>query len=305
VDEAGKASVVAAEISPEFPFESRFVEVLGSRMHYVDEGEGNPILFLHGNPTSSYLWRNVIPHVTPFARAIAPDLIGMGRSEKLSGKPKPAYRFFDHVLYLEGFIEALGLRNVTLVLHDWGSALGFHYARRHEENVRGLVFMEAILRPWRWSEFPAGWKTVFRLFRTPGPGELLILGLNLFVRGVLPTATVRKLSPEELARYAEPYPTIASRRPVLRWPREIPINGRPAQVHEAVDAYGRWLEETRLPKLLLHARPGGIIDAAEVEKLRGSLPNLTLVDIGPGIHYVQEDNPHGIGEAIAEWWRRL
>ena len=305
MDEAGKASVVAAEISPEFPFESRFVEVLGSRMHYVDEGEGDPILFLHGNPTSSYLWRNVIPHVTPFARAIAPDLIGMGRSEKLSGKPKPAYRFFDHVRYVEGFIEALGLRNVTLVLHDWGSALGFHYARRHEENVRGLVFMEAILRPWRWSEFPAGWKTVFRLFRTPGPGELLILGLNLFVRGVLPTATVRKLSPEELARYAEPYPTIASRRPVLRWPREIPINGRPAQVHEAVEAYGRWLEETPLPKLLLHARPGGIIDAAEVEKLRGSLPNLALVDIGPGIHYVQEDNPHGIGEAIAEWWRGL
>jgi haloalkane dehalogenase len=296
---------MTTEISPEFPFESRFVEVLGSRMHYVDEGDGDPILFLHGNPTSSYLWRNVIPHVTPFARAIAPDLIGMGRSEKLSGKPKPAYRFLDHVPYVEGFIEALGLRNVTLVLHDWGSALGFHYARRHEDNVRGLAFMEAIVRPWRWSEFPSGWKTVFRLFRTPGPGELLILGLNLFVRGVLPMATVRKLSPEELAFYAEPYPTIASRRPVLRWPREIPINGRPAQTHEAVEAYGRWLEETPLPKLLLHARPGGIIDAAEVEKLSGSLPNLTLIDLGPGIHYVQEDNPHGIGEAIAEWWRGL
>jgi haloalkane dehalogenase len=296
---------MTADISPGFPFESRFIEVLGSRMHYVDEGEGDPILFLHGNPTSSYVWRNVIPHVTPFARAIAPDLIGMGRSEKLSGEPKPAYRFFDHVPYVEGFIETLGLRNVTLVLHDWGSALGFHYARRHEENVRGLVFMEAIVRPWRWSEFPAGWKTVFRLFRTPGPGELFIQGLNMFVRGVLPMATVRKLFPAELAFYAEPYPTFASRRPILRWPREIPINGRPADVHEAVEAYGCWLEETPLPKLLLHARPGGIIDAAEVEKLRGSLPNLTLVDIGPGIHYVQEDNPHGIGEAIAEWWRRF
>jgi haloalkane dehalogenase len=300
---------MTAAISPEFPFESRFIEVHGSRMHYVDEGEGDPILFLHGNPTSSYLWRNVIPHVTPFARAIAPDLIGMGRSDKLSGKAegqrKPAYRFFDHVPYVEGFIEALGLRNVTLVLHDWGSALGFHYARRNEDNVRGLVFMEAIVRPWRWSEFPSGWKSVFRLFRTPGTGELLILGLNMFVRGVLPMATVRKLSREELAHYAEPYPTFASRRPILRWPREIPINGRPAAVHEAVEAYGRWLEEAPLPKLLLHARPGGIIDEVEVERLRGSLPNLTLVDIGPGIHYVQEDNPHGIGEAIAEWWGEL
>jgi haloalkane dehalogenase len=295
---------MTTEISPEFPFESRFVEVLGSRMHYVDEGEGDPILFLHGNPTSSYLWRNVIPHVAPFARAIAPDLIGMGRSEKLSGKPKPAYRFFDHVPYVEGFIEALGLRNVTLVLHDWGSALGFHYARRHEDNVRGLAFMEAIVRPWRWSEFPSGWKSVFRLFRTPGPGELLILGLNLFVRGVLPMATVRKLSPEELAFYAEPYPTLASRRPVLRWPREIPINGRPADVQEAVEAYGHWLEETPLPKLLLHARPGGIIDAREVKRIRGAFPNLTCVDIGPGIHYVQEDNPHGIGQELAEWLGR-
>jgi len=285
----------------DFPFESRFVDVLDARMHYVEVGQGRPILFLHGNPTWSYVWRNILPLVAAEGRAIAVDLVGMGRSSK----PEILYRFADHAAYLDGFIKALGLRNLSLVLHDWGSALGFHYARRHEDNVRGLAFMEAILRPWRWSEFPSGWKTVFRLFRTPGPGELLILGLNLFVRGVLPMATVRKLSPEELAFYAEPYPTIASRRPVLRWPREIPINGRPAQTHEAVEDYGRWLEETPLPKLLLHARPGGIIDAAEVEKLRGSLPNLTLVDIGPGIHYVQEDNPHGIGEAIAEWWRGI
>jgi haloalkane dehalogenase len=285
------------EISAACPFESRYVDVLGSRIHYVDQGDGDPILFLHGNPTSSYLWRNVIPHVVPHARAIAPDLIGMGRSDK----PDLAYRFFDHVPYIDGFIEALDLRDLTLVLHDWGSALGLHYAKRHEENVRSLVLMEAILRPWSWAEFPAGWKTVFKLFRTRGPGELIIVGLNGFVRGVLPKATVRKLTRDEMRRYAEPFGSWKSRRPILQWPREIPIDGEPADVHEAVEAYARWLEETAVPKLLLHARPGGIIDAEEVQRAKESFPNLTTVDIGPGIHYVQEDNPHGIGTALVEW----
>ena len=299
VARAADISSPSEDISPSFPFESRYIEVLGSKLHYIDEGTGDPILFLHGNPTSSYLWRNVMPHVVPFARAIAPDLIGMGRSDK----PDLAYRFFDHVRYVEGFIEALRLKNLTLVLHDWGSALGLHYARRHEENVRGLAFMEAILRPWSWAEFPAAWKTVFKLFRTRGPGELIIIGLNGFVRGVLPRATVRGLDREEMNRYAEPFKSFRSRRPVLQWPRELPIDGDPADVHEAVAAYGRWLEETQMPKLLLYARPGGIIDADEVRRTERSFPNLTTVDIGPGIHYVQEDNPHGIGKAIAEWLR--
>lgn len=190
------------EISAEFPFESRYVEVEGCRMHYVDEGEGDPVLFLHGNPTSSYLWRNVIPHMTAFARAIAPDLAGMGRSDK----PDIPYRFFDHSRYVEGFIAALGLENVSLVIHDWGSALGFHYARRHEDNLRGIAFMEAILRPVRWADFPKDLKLGFKLFRTPGVVWAMISAGNVFVDKILPQAIVRRLSSEEMARYREPSP---------------------------------------------------------------------------------------------------
>ncbi len=291
------------EISAGFPFESRYVEVLGSKMHYVDEGarDGATLLLLHGNPTSCYLWRNVIPHLTPVARVVAPDLIGMGRSDK----PEIGYRFFDHARYLDGLIEALGLRDLTLVLHDWGSALGFHYARRHESNLRGLAFTEAILAPARWRDFPPKFKTAFKLFRAPVAGGLLISGLNVFLKQVLPQSILRELSAEEMRRYLEPYPTFASRKPVRQWPREIPIDGRPADVHEAVAAYNAWLQRTEIPKLLLYAKPGALIRKRAVEWARERFPNLETVDIGPGLHFVQEDNPHGIGEAVAEWHRRL
>ena len=183
-------------------------------MHYIDEGEGDPILFLHGNPTSSYLRRNIIPYLTPMARAIAPDLIGMGRSDK----PDIPYRFFDHSKYLEGFIDAPDLKKLTLVIHDWGSGLGFHYACRHEANVKGVAFMEAIVQPSRWSDFPPHYKMGFKLFRTPGVGWLMISVGNAFVKKLLPKATARRLTAEEMAHYAEPYPTVASRRPVRQWP---------------------------------------------------------------------------------------
>lgn len=293
--------VNARAIAADFPFESRFVEVHGSRMHYVDEGSGAPVLFLHGNPTSSYLWRNVIPHVAPVARAIAPDLVGMGRSEK----PDIPYRFFDHVKYVEGFIEMLGLENVTLVVHDWGSALGFHYARRHEANVRGLAFMEAFLRPVRWSDFPPRYRLGFRLFRTTGIGWVLVSALNLFVNRVVPDTVVRDLSPEEMARYREPFLTAASRKPVLQWPREIPIEGHPADVHEAVGAYRRWLEETSLPKLFFHAGPGAICPEPVVTWAKERFQSLETFDLGAGIHFLQEDHPHEIGEAIRSWVSRL
>ena len=182
------------EISAAFPFESKFVEVHGSKMHYVEEGAGDPVLFLHGNPTSSYLWRNVIPHVSPLARCIALDLIGMGKSDK----PDIEYRFVDHSKYVEGFIEALGLRNITFVIHDWGSALGFHYARRHEDNVKGLAFMEAIVRPLTWDEFPEQARQMFQGFRTPEVGENMLINQNMFVEAVLPGAMVRKLTEEEM-----------------------------------------------------------------------------------------------------------
>ena len=288
-------------ISADFPFESKYVEVHGSRIHYVDEGEGDPILFLHGNPTSSYLWRNVIPHLTEHGRCIAPDLIGMGRSDK----PDLDYRFFDHVRYIEGFIEALQLKNITLVVHDWGSALGLHYAARHESNVKGVAMMEAILRPMRWSEFPAGYRVGFTLMRTPGIGWLMVSVMNSFLHRLLPSAIVRDLTAEEQRRYDEPFPTVKSRRPVRMWPAEIPIDGKPADVERAVGDYAAWLEKTDLPKLLFHAHPGGIISPSLVSQLEETLPSLETVDLGEGIHYLQEDHPHEIGEAVARWYEAI
>jgi haloalkane dehalogenase len=284
-------------ISADFPFESRYVDVHGSRMHYVDEGEGDPILLLHGNPTSSYLWRNIIPHLTSRGRCIAPDLIGMGRSDK----PDLGYRFFDHVRYLEGFIEALDLRNITLVIHDWGSGLGLHYAARHEDNVAGIAMMEAILEPMHWSEFPADFRRGFKMFRAPGVGALMIQGLNVFLTKMMPGTIVRELTAEEKAYYHAPYLTWSSRKPVRVWPLEIPIDGDPADVHEAVSAYRDWLERTEVPKLLLYAHPGGIVRDKTVAWAKESLPNLETVDLGEGVHYLQEDHPHEIGEAVAAW----
>ena len=286
------------EISAAFPFESKYVEVHGSRMHYVEEVRGDPILFLHGNPTSSYLWRNVIPHVSPLGRCIALDLIGMGKSDK----PDIEYRFFDHSVYVDGFIEALGLRNITLVVHDWGSALGFHYARRQESNVKGLAFMEAIVRPVTWDEWPEQARQMFQAFRTPGAGEQMIMEQNMFVEAVLPGAILRKLSDEEMNRYREPFPDPPSRKPVWKWPNEIPIEGQPADVTEVVQAYSDWLKTSNVPKLLLYAQPGAIMRSL-VDWCRENFKSLKAVDIGPGVHFVQEDRPHEIGEAIAEWYR--
>jgi len=286
------------EISAAFPFESKFVDLLGSRMHYVEEGSGDPVLFLHGNPTSSYLWRNIIPHISPIGRCIAPDLIGMGKSDK----PDLDYGFFDHSRYVEGFIETLGLRNITLVIHDWGSALGFHYARRHEGNVKGIAFMEAIVRPVTWDEWPEQARQMFQAFRTPGTGEQMIMEQNMFVEAVLPGAILRKLSPEEMDRYREPYPTPASRKPLWRWPNEIPIDGQPPNVRDAVQAYSEWLGRSQTPKLLLYAQPGAILRNL-VGWCRQSIANLKAVEVGPGAHFLQEDDPHGIGEAIAAWMR--
>ncbi len=290
------------EISPDFPFESNCVEVLGSNMHYIDEGAGDPILFLHGNPTSSYLWRNIIPHVTPLGRAIALDLIGMGKSDK----PAIEYRFFDHVKYVEGFIEKLGLKNITLVIHDWGSALGFYYAMRHESNVKGIAFLEAILAPMPgWEMLPESVREMFQAFRTPEVGWDLIVNQNVFVEQVLPGAVVRELTEAEMNRYRAPFSEPASRKPLWRWPNEIPIAGEPADVTEAVAAYHQWLQQTELPKLLFYATPGALITAPMVEWCQQNLKHLTSVDIGEGIHFLQEDNPHGIGAELAKWYQHL
>ncbi len=287
-------------ISTDFPFASKYIEVHGSDLHYVEEGSGDPILFLHGNPTSSYLWRNIIPYMVPNGRCIALDLIGMGKSDK----PNIEYRFVDHVKYVEGFIEKKNLSNITLVIHDWGSALGFHYAMRHERNVRAIAFMEAIIKPSSWTGFPSDWKMGFKMMRSPF-GWFLISVLNMFVKQILPKATVRKLTDEEKRHYGEPFKTIRSRRPVRRWPMEVPIDGNPADMHEVVSAYSERLQQSDLPKLLFHASPGGIIDAQTLEWCKAHLKNLTTVDIGKGIHYLQEDNPHLIGEELAKWYESL
>ncbi len=289
-------------ISADFPFQENYVEVHGSKLHYVDEGAGDPILFLHGNPTSSYLWRNIIPYVSTKGRAVALDLIGMGRSDK----PDLDYRFFDHVKYVEGFIEKLGLENITFVIHDWGSALGFHYAMRHESNVKGLAFMEAILLTVpSWEMFPAGFRQMFQAFRTPEVGWDMIVNKNFFVEQVLPGGIVRKLTEEEMNRYREPYREPASRKPLWRWPNEIPIAGEPADVVEAVNTFNAKLQQSALPKLLFHATPGALLPAPLVDWCRQNLKNLKTVDIGSGTHFLQEDNPHLIGQELAAWYNRL
>jgi len=288
-------------ISAEYPFESQSTQVAGSRLHYVESGKGDPILFLHGNPTWSYLWRNVIPYAAQKGRAIALDLIGMGKSDK----PNIEYRFSDHIRYVEGFIQTMELRHLTLVVHDWGSALGFHYAARHESNVKGIAFMEALLRPVRWTDFPEQVRQMFQAFRTPEVGWDLLANQNVFVEQVLPGGILRKLSDQEMNRYREPFPTPASRKPVWRWPNEIPIDGEPKDVAESVGAYHEWLTRSTVPKLLFHGQPGVILTAPAVGWCRENLQKLDIVDIGPGLHYLQEDNPHRIGEGLAAWYRNL
>jgi haloalkane dehalogenase len=288
-------------ISADFPFESKYVEVHGSKMHYVDEGAGDPILFLHGNPTSNYLWRNIIPYLVPLGRCIAPDLIGMGKSDK----PDLDYRFFDHSKYLEGFIEKLGLTNVTVVLHDWGSGLGFHYAMRHESNIKGIAFMEALVKPMKWDDFPSGNKVGFKLFRTPGIGWFMISVMNMFLTQLVPKMIVRKLSAEEKEYYDAPFKTIKSRKPVRQWPCEIPIDGQPADVHKMISNYSQKLQESELPKILFFANPGAIINSPDVDWCTQNLKNLDIADVGEGLHYIQEDNPHVIGEELAKWYQGL
>jgi haloalkane dehalogenase len=289
-------------ISADFPFKSNFVEVHGSKIHYVDEGQGDPVLFLHGNPTSSYLWRNIIPYVTSQARAIAPDLIGMGKSDK----PDLDYRLVDHFKYVEGFIEKLGLKNITFVIHDWGSALGFHYASRNQGNVKGLAFMEGILLPApAWDTFPADFRQIFQAFRAPEVGWDLIVNQNVFVEQILPGGIARQLTEEEHNRYREPYTEPASRKPLWRWPNEIPIAGEPPDVVQIVGAYNAWLQQTELPKLLFYADPGALMPPPVVDWAKQSLSNLETVDLGRGIHFLQEDNPHRIGEELSRWYSSL
>jgi len=288
-------------ISAEFPFESRYIEILGSKLHYIEEGSGDPILFLHGNPTSSYLWRNIIPYVSSFGRCIAPDLIGMGKSDK----PDINYRFFDHYRYIEEFIDKMKLQNITMVLHDWGSGIGFHYAMKNQDNIKGLAFMEAILGTADWKDFPTEFKMAFKMFRTPGVGWFMISAMNVFVEKILPEAIIRDLSEEEMIHYRAPFKKVKDRLPVRVWPMEIPIEGKPSDVHRVVEEYHQKLQTSAVPKLLFYAHPGGIVRSDLVEWCRENLKNLDTVDLGEGIHYLQEDHPHEIGRELAVWYQKI
>jgi haloalkane dehalogenase len=270
-------------------------------MHYIDEGQGTPFLFLHGNPTSSYLWRNIIPYVKGIGRAVAIDLIGMGRSDK----PDLDYRFKSHYRYVEEFVHQLDLKDVILVLHDWGSALGFHYAMANQENVEGIVFMEAILQPSRWSDFPLVARFLFKRFRHPVKGPRMIIQKNFFIEKVIPNFVVRKLTEKEMDYYREPFKEEASRKPVLVWPNEIPIEGYPQDNKEIIEAYYAELIQSDIPKLLIWAKPGAVIPAKKVERIKKEMKNLDDVYIGKGKHYLQEDHPDAIGEAIVEWYKNI
>jgi haloalkane dehalogenase len=295
---ARQTSASASGISAEFPFASHYVQVLGSRMHYIDEGEGEPILFIHGNPTSSYLWRNIIPYVASHYRAIAVDLIGMGKSDK----PDIAYTFQDHSRYLNTFIEALGLQNVTLVIHDWGTVLGFNYAVEHEDNVVGIAFMEAIVPPAFPRAAPMG--GALGRFRSD-EGEELILQQNQFVEQILPGGVVRGLTEAEMEHYREPYPTPESRLPTLQWPRELPAAGEPARNVAVVERVGEWMQQTEVPMLFFWARPGALNNEAFADSMVARVKNIQTTFVGVGRHYIQEDQPEVIGRALADWRRRI
>ena len=286
-------------------FEKHFKVVNGKRLAYIEEGHGDPIVLLHGNPTSSYLWRNVIPELTASGRVIAPDLIGQGDSEKLSVSEGPGrYTFEVAYEYLAGLLSELDAeKNVVLVGHDWGSALGFHWARNHPDLVRGIAYMEALVSPVEWSEWPEAARGIFQGFRSE-KGEDLVLTRNLFVEAVLPNSVIRKLTDEEMGHYRAPFSTPDDRQPTLNWPRQIPIDGEPVEMVQLVSEYGRWLEESvTLPKLFINAEPGSILVGRQREYCR-SWPNQKEVTV-PGKHFVQEDSPSKIGKAIAEWLKGL
>jgi haloalkane dehalogenase len=288
---------MSSSISTDFPFHSKYISVHGSKMHYIDEGSGDPILFIHGNPTSSYLWRNIIPYVTPLGRAIAPDLIGMGKSDK----PDLDYRYHDQYKYIEGFMKALDLKNITLVLHDWGSGLGFNLAAQNPDRIKAIAFMEAMVLPRAWSDFTPDLRVSFRMMRTRLGSWLMVSVANIFIKQMLQQLVVRKLTKAEKEYYGEPYQTIASRKPLRQWPLELPIDGKPADVHDIVVNYNQWLQQTDMPKLLFYVADGVGIGAEALAWCRQYLSNLTVIDAGAGIHFIQEDNPHLIGEKLAEW----
>jgi haloalkane dehalogenase len=289
----------------ELPFgRKKFKEIRGRRMAYIDEGEGAPIIFAHGNPTSSYLWRNVMPACRGLGRLIACDMIGMGDSEKLPDSGPNRYTYAEHRDYLFALWKQLDLGNdVVFVLHDWGSALGFDWASQHRDQVQALVFMEAFVMPIEWEDFPESGRDLFRALRSPA-GNDLVLNQNVFIEKLLPGGMLRDLSTEEMAEYRRPYLTAGEdRRPMLTWPRQIPLGGEPADVVEVISKYGRWLAQSQIPKLYIHAEPGEV-DIGRRRTFVRQWPNQKEIEVKGG-HFVQEDSPTELGVAISGFVREL
>ena len=290
-------------ISADMPYQKEFAEVHGKRIAYLDEGAGEPIVLLHGNPTSSYLWRNVVPQLTGSGRVIVPDLIGQGDSAKLPASEGPdRYSFEVAYHYLSGLFDVLGLARMVLVVHDWGSGLGFHFTRNNPARVLAVAYMEALVMPVNWDDWPQAARGIFQGFRSE-KGEDLILNRNMFIEGVLPGAVLRGLTEAEMAHYRSWASQPDDRQPTLNWPRQIPIEGEPAHMVELVNEYGRFMAGSDIPKLFVNAEPGSILVGRQREYCR-SWPNQREVTV-PGAHFVQEDSPLEIGRAVAAWLKTL
>jgi len=289
-------------VSAEFPFQAKYIDILDAQLHYVDEGEGTTFLFLHGNPTSSYLWRNIIPFVSENNRAIAVDLIGMGKS----AKPDISYKMSDHCDYINEFIKQMDLQNVILVLHDWGSFIGLKYAMENESNIKGIVLMEGILRPWdSWESIPPVTRRMFKKFFDPVEGPKVIYDQNFFIERALPYLTKRKLSETEMDHYRMPFTESSSRKPMLIFPRELPIAGENPHNAEIIKNYNQWLSKTDVPVHILWAKPGSLFRKEFIPMMRKDFPKMTDLCVGKSKHYLQEDLPNEIGTAIIDWFNKL
>jgi len=289
----------AEKISAECKIPSHFVEVHGSKMHYLKQGNGDPILFVHGMPTSSYLWRNIIPTLSKHATCYAIDLIGMGRSDK----PDIEYTVFDHIKYFEGFIEALGLKNITLILHGWGSVIGFDYASGHSDNIKALAFYEAHIRPtteWEMLSLPV--QQLATLLNRPGASYRAIVEHNYLVKKLLPHGALRKLTEEELACYEEPFQTPETRKPLWQYISELPLGTKEGKVIKLIAHYSKWLQQAKHPKLLMYAIPGFTTTIETVQWSKDHLPNLTLVELENALHFAQESMPHFFAQELKEWY---
>lgn len=295
-------AIEESSISHEFPFESKYVSVLGSRIHYVEDGRGDPVIFLHGIPTSCYLWRNIIPALTSSARCIAPDLIGMGKSDI----PNIEYRVFDHINYIEAFIEALNLKNITFVLHGWGSVIGFDIAMRHPERIKGLAFLESHIRPVsNWSMVSLPVQEMAVVLSAPDGGYDVIMNSNYFVNKVLPSGVLRRLTEKEMEYYRAPFLRPGACKPLWQYLQDLPLGDGPKDVEELITNYSKKLHLSNIPKLMMFAVPGFITTISTVEWARDNLPNLTLVDIGDALHYAQETCPVRIGVELKKWYKKL